>query len=228
MQRWTVHKTSMAALLCATTLLAGACSSTKHSSGGATGSAADTSSTAGSSAATGSAATGSTAGSGTADQAGAQKAVDAARAVPKFVAPGPKFDATPAKGKRIALVPDYPTLPFIQEINSGLMPAAKAAGLTVSDCANNGTVGGWVQCFNQAIASKPDAIVLNGSPSPSQLQPQIQAANRAGIPVIANHVPLDSEFPPGTLPPTNQTGLAGASLAVMMRALTLAPSVATA
>ena len=158
-------------------------------------------------AACGGEADGGGAGSGTADQAGAQAAIDDARGVPEFIEPGPAFDASSARGKRIALVPDYPSLPFIQEINVGLKEAAEEAGLVVDDCANDGTVGGWVRCFDQAIASKPDLIVLNGSPSPSQLQPQIKAANDADIPVIANHVPLDEEFPEGTLPETNVTGL---------------------
>lgn len=146
-------------------------------------------------------------GGGSADQAAAKAAVEKAKAVPEFVAPGPAFDASAARGKRIALVPDYPMLPFVQEINVGLKAAAKEAGLEVDDCNNDGTVGGWVKCFDKAIASKPDLIVLNGSPSPSQLQPQIKAAKAAGIPVIANHVPLDEEFPKGTLPETNVTGL---------------------
>ncbi len=188
MQRRTLQTARVTAFLCATALAAG-CGSEEEAGGGS----------------------GSGSASAKVDQAGAQKAVDAARAVPEFIAPGPEFDASEAKGKRIALVPDYPSLPFIKEINSGLLPAAKQAGLTVDDCQNDGTVGAWVKCFNQAIASKPDAIVLNGSPSPSQLQPQINAANRAKIPVIANHVPLDEEFPPGTLPKTNQTGLAASA-----------------
>ncbi|MDO9352379.1 MAG: sugar ABC transporter substrate-binding protein, partial [Solirubrobacteraceae bacterium] len=154
---------------------------------------------------TGSASTGAAAGE--VDQAGAKEAVDAARGVPKFTAPGPAFDAAPAKGKVVALVPDYPSLPFVQEINTGLKAAASQAGITLKDCANDGTVGGWVKCFNQALAMKPDAIVLNGSPSPSQLQPQIKKANAAKIPVIANHVPLDKDFPDGTLPATNTTGI---------------------
>jgi ribose transport system substrate-binding protein len=147
--------------------------------------------------------------SGSAGVEAAKQAVAEASAVPKFVAPGPAFDAKPAAGKTIALIPDYSSLPFVQEINVGLKAAAEKAGLKVNDCPNNGTVGDWVKCFNQAIAAKPDAIVLNGSPSPSQLQPQIAAAKKAGIPVIANHVPLDTEFPAGSLPKTNTTGLTG-------------------
>jgi ribose transport system substrate-binding protein len=181
MPRWTLNTTALAGLAAAAVLAAG-CGSDSTADAGS--------------------------GGGSADQAGAKKAVDAARAVPKFIAPGPAFDASSARGKRVALVPDYPSLPFVQEINAGLKTAAQKAGLELTDCNNDGTVGGWVKCFDQAIASKPDAIILNGSPSPSQLQPQIRAAERADIPVIANHVPLDSAFPEGTLPATNQTGLA--------------------
>jgi ribose transport system substrate-binding protein len=193
MRTWTIPKTGLPAALCIAAFAAAGC--------GSSGSSTSSSSTSSSSSSN------APASSSKADQAGAQAAVDAHRGVPKFIAPGPKFDASPAKGKRIALVPDYPTLPFVQEINAGLKAAAKASGLTIDDCSNDGTVGGWVKCFDRAIASKPAAIVLDGSPSPSQLQPQINAAKRAGIPVIANHVPLDAEFPPGTLPATNTTGL---------------------
>lgn len=189
MYRPTRRMTGLAALLCATAFAVGCGSDDEDAGGGSAG-----------------ATNGSESASGV-DQAGAQKAIDENRGEPKFIEPGPAFDATPAKGKTIALVPDYPSLPFVQEINAGLKPAAEAAGLNVKDCANDGTVGGWVKCFNQAINAKPDAIVLNGSPSPSQLQPQINAAKKAGIPVIANHVPLDKDFPAGTLPKTNQTGL---------------------
>lgn len=187
MLTWTHSKTGLSAALCIAALAAAGCGSDDSNTSNSSDSA--------------------PAAAGKVDQAGAQAAVDANRGVPEFIAPGPAFDASKAKGKRVALVPDYPTLPFVQEINAGLKAGAKAAGITLDDCANDGTVGGWVKCFDRAIASKPDAIVLNGSPSPSQLQPQINAAKRAGIPVIANHVPLDSEFPPGTLPETNTTGL---------------------
>ncbi len=147
--------------------------------------------------------------------------VEAAKALPTFVAPGPSFDASKARGKTVAIVPDYPTLPFVQEINQGLEPAAKAAGITLKDCSNNGTVGGWVQCFNQGIDAKPDLILLNGSPSPSQLQPQINKAAAAGIPVVANHVPLASEFPPGTLPATNTAGITGVEVGPFPKAARL-------
>lgn len=135
--------------------------------------------------------------------------VEAAKALPAFRAPGKPFDASKARSKVVAILPDYPALPFVQEINQGLKEASTAAGIKLKDCPNNGTVGDWVKCFNQGINAKPDLILLNGSPSPSQLQPQIAKAKAAGIPVVANHVPLDSEFPPGTLPATNTTGLTG-------------------
>ena len=134
--------------------------------------------------------------------------MNAAKGVPSFKAPGPAFNAAKARGKTIALLPDF-TSPFTQEIDAGLYSAAKAAGVKTTICPNSGIVSAWVACFNQEIAAKPAAIVLDGSPSPSQLQPQIAAAKKAGIPVIANHVPLASEFPKGTLPATNTTGLSG-------------------
>lgn len=163
----------------------------------------------GSTASSGSTSAASGSGGGGAGKEAAAAAVQRAMGVPRFIAPGPRFDASRARGMTVALVPDYPALPFVQEINSGLREAAAAAGVTLKDCQNNGTVGDWVRCFDQAILSRPDLILLNGSPSPSQLQPQIRAAERAGIPVVANHVPLDDEFPEGTLPDTNTAGLTG-------------------
>jgi ribose transport system substrate-binding protein len=155
---------------------------------------------------------GSSSGSSASSAAGvtaAKNAVAGVTGASKFIAPGPAFNAAKAKGKTIALLPDYSSLPFTQEINVGLYAAAKAAGVNVTNCPNAGTTAAWVACFNQEIAAKPAAIVLDGSPDPSQLQPQIEAANKAGIPVLANHVPLASQFPAGTVPATGTKGLAG-------------------
>ena len=45
----------------------------------------------------------------------------------------------------------------------------------------------WVQGMQTAIAQKPALIILDTSPDPRQLQPQIAAAKAAGIPVLVTH-----------------------------------------
>jgi ribose transport system substrate-binding protein len=121
----------------------------------------------------------------------------------KFSPPAPPFDASKAKGKVIFNIPISSALPFIKGIDEGQQQAADAVGATIVNFPNQGTVAEWVKGFDQAISRKADLIVLDAAPNPAQLQPQLQRAKAAGIPVLATHMPLDSEFPPGSLPPTN-------------------------
>jgi len=113
------------------------------------------------------------------------------------------FDASKAKGKVIFDIPISSSIPFIQTIDQAQSQAAKVAGVTIKYFPNQGSVSDWVKGMNEAIAQKVDLIILDAAPNPAQLQPQLMAAKKAGIPVIATHMPLGSEFPPGTLPPTN-------------------------
>jgi ribose transport system substrate-binding protein len=109
-----------------------------------------------------------------------------ATAVPKFVAPGPAFDASPAKGKKIFLIPQVSSVPFLKAIDDSILKLGKQLGVKVTEFPNQGQSAQWVQGINQAIAQKVDAIIL-GAP-PEVLQPQLAQAKKAGIPVISLHL----------------------------------------
>jgi len=129
--------------------------------------------------------------SGARDQRGAdlnyvKKQIAAASAVPKFVAPGPAFNASAAKGKTIFLIPQTSQVPFLQEIDKSIVNIGKTYGVKVIEYPNQGQSTQWVQGMNQAITQKVDAIIL-GAP-PELLGPQIAQAKAAGIPVVVLHL----------------------------------------
>lgn len=109
-----------------------------------------------------------------------------ASAVPKFIAPGPAFNASAAKGKKIFLIPETSAVPFLTAIDSSIVKLGKQLGVKVTEFPNQGQSAQWVQGINQAIAQKADAIIL-GAP-PEVLQPQLAQAKQAGIPVISLHL----------------------------------------
>src|SRR6202022_222080 len=90
------------------------------------------------------------------------------------------------KGKKIFDIPIVPN-PFVQSISASMQAVAQKVGMHYTRFDNQAQVSQWVQGINQAIASKQDIIVLNGAPDPRSLQPQLQAAKAAGIPVIVMH-----------------------------------------
>jgi ribose transport system substrate-binding protein len=54
----------------------------------------------------------------------------------------------------------------------------------------------WAAGMNQAVAQKPDLIMLQGAPDPRVLQPQLIAARKAGIPVLVTHFFEESDPSP--------------------------------
>ncbi|MDP1878358.1 MAG: sugar ABC transporter substrate-binding protein [Actinomycetota bacterium] len=123
--------------------------------------------------------------------------VEAAKALPAFTAPGAAFDITDVAGKKIFEIPSVPN-PFLQSISDSMKQAAEAAGAIYTVCDNQAEVSQWVACMDQAVNSDQDIILLNGAPDPRALQPQIQAAKDAGIPVTVIHFHDDSNPAPPT------------------------------
>lgn len=128
----------------------------------------------------------STAGAGRADDGSANLARYSA--VPTFVAPGPAFDASKAKGKTIFEIPVANYLPFVVNIAKAEAAIAKQLGVKFVDYSNQGQPSQWVQGVTQAIAQKADLILLNDAPDPRVLGPQLAAAHKAGIPVLVTHL----------------------------------------
>lgn len=122
------------------------------------------------------------------DTSAAKAEIDKAKALPSFTAPGEAFDASKAKGKMIVNVSLNSTVPFNQIVDASMEEAGKAAGVKVVQFTNQGQVSQWIQGVQSGISQKADAIVLEGSPDPKLLGPQIAAAKAAGIPVISTHL----------------------------------------
>jgi ribose transport system substrate-binding protein len=109
------------------------------------------------------------------------------REVPEFVAPGPAFDASKARGKTIFNIPLLSTDTFNEIVDKAQAEAAEVAGVELIQFNNEGSPAQWVNGMNQAIARGVDLIILEGSPDPRALTVQLAEAEAAGIPVISTH-----------------------------------------
>jgi ribose transport system substrate-binding protein len=128
----------------------------------------------------------STPGAGAGVPAAVTATVNKYLGVPAFTAPGGPVDVARLRGKKVFVIPIEET-PFTQAVEAGEKAAAKAAGVQLTFYPNQGEVSQWVQGMQTAIAQKPALIILDTSPDPRQLQPQIAAAKAAGIPVLVTH-----------------------------------------
>jgi ribose transport system substrate-binding protein len=129
-----------------------------------------------------------------ADSDGAKANLDKHRQVPKFIAPGPAFDAKDlAGGKKIFIIPASSQIPFVSTISNHMKRVGALAGVKTTIWQNQGQPSQWVQGMNAAIAQKADAIVLLAGNDPASLQPQIKAAKAKGIPTIVAHLYDDNQ-----------------------------------
>lgn len=120
---------------------------------------------------------------------GAQANLNKWRAVPRFSAPGPKFDAkAKAGGKAIFVIPASSQIPFVSTIANNLKGIDSGVGVKTTIWQNQGQPSQWVQGMNAAISQHANAIVLLAGIDPAVLQPQIKAAKAKGIPTIVAHL----------------------------------------
>lgn len=123
------------------------------------------------------------------DTAALQARLDTYRKIPEFIPPGPSFDAKTLRGKTVFNIPVASNVPFVEDIDRQMKAVADKVGINFINCPNQGSPAEWVQCMNQAVSRKVDVIILDAGPNPAQLQPQIAAAHKAGIPVISTNNP---------------------------------------
>lgn len=106
---------------------------------------------------------------------------------PKFVAPGPAFDARKVmKGKKVMIIPVTSQIPITQVITASMTRQAKRIGFTFTNWQNQGKADQWIQGIQQAISQKYDVVDLLAIP-PAVLKPQIDQARKAGVKVISSH-----------------------------------------
>jgi ribose transport system substrate-binding protein len=107
---------------------------------------------------------------------------------PKFVAPGPPFDARACmKGKSIFSIPVSSANPFTANIEKSMAGVAAKVGFKLTIWENQGQISQWVQGMNAALTEKPNLVDLLAGTDPRVLVPQVRAVRAAGIPVVASH-----------------------------------------
>lgn len=129
-------------------------------------------------------------------QATAQKAVDAAQQVPEFTLEAEKIDLAKVKGKTIFNIPLNSAIPFEVEVEDEMQKLATEHGVKWVEHPNQGTPTEWAAGISQAIQQKVDLIILSQGIDPKQVLPQLQAAKKAGIPVLVTHTYQDGQETP--------------------------------
>ena len=99
---------------------------------------------------------------------------------------GPTTGPKAVPGKTIVYVAQSMTNPGVAGAAEGVKEAAKAIGWNVRIIDGQGTPAGIQAALSQAVAVKPDGIVLSGFDPKSTAQ-QVAQANAAGIPLIGWH-----------------------------------------
>ncbi|AWB93835.1 sugar ABC transporter substrate-binding protein [Aeromicrobium chenweiae] len=131
---------------------------------------------------------------GAGDSAKAEAAktkVEEAKAVPSSDDLGAPIDVSSLKGKTIYSIPIDSKAEFYSVGEKAMKKVAAEAGIKFVTFPSDGTQTSFQQGIQQAINAKAGAIMLNG-PLAETLGPQIDAAKKAGIPVIPLHL-SDSE-----------------------------------
>ena len=131
-----------------------------------------------------------------ADVSYAQGQITANSSVPPFTFTSPSFNPASLKGKYVFNVPVISSVPFVQDIDTAQKQVADRLGLRYTSFTNQGTVQEWAQGITEGVTQKADVINLLGSMDLNALQPQLQQAKAAGIPVVYSHGIDLSQTPP--------------------------------
>lgn len=99
---------------------------------------------------------------------------------------GPATGPKAVSGKNIVYVAQSMTNPGVAGAADGVKEAAETIGWTVRIIDGQGTPAGIQAALSQAVAVKPDGIVLSGFDPKSTAQ-QVAQADAAGIPLIGWH-----------------------------------------
>lgn len=129
---------------------------------------------------------------------------------PAFKAPGPPINVKLLAGKSIFTVPFATTVPFCEGLDQEMKKVAGGFGIKFDDYPNQGQPSQWVAGLQTALTRKPDLVNIFCGIDPANLKPQVQALNRAHIPVVSSHN-YDPSATPGP-------GLAGVVYAQYMQA----------
>jgi ribose transport system substrate-binding protein len=126
----------------------------------------------------------------------AKRLVDAA-AQPTAGWTGPRSGPRAQPGKRIALVSEDLRNGGILGVDEGVIDAAKAIGWSVNVFDSGGTPEGRRKALVDALAGRPDGMILVGGDA-HELLPALRPYAERGIPVVGWHVAAQAGPVPGT------------------------------
>jgi ribose transport system substrate-binding protein len=105
-----------------------------------------------------------------------------------FVPPGAAFDARKcAAGKKFLSIPNSSANPFLKGIIKREIAVGAELGLTVQEWQNQGQPSQWAQGVEFAVRNGFNVIDLISGIDPKTLEPQIRAANKAGVKTMTSH-----------------------------------------
>lgn len=107
--------------------------------------------------------------------------------IPEFAPPGPAFDISGAKGKKILNIPASSANPFLSSIDAGMQEVARTAGISWIQYENQGDPADWGRGVDQAVTQDADVIILN-APDANLLGPKLRRARKAGVKVVSAHL----------------------------------------
>jgi len=113
---------------------------------------------------------------------------------------GSAFNISSAKGDKVLEIPLSSTDPDEAYTDTAMQEAATTAGLKFQVYNNSGEVSQWIAGIQLGISEHVAAIILQ-SISPEQVLPAVQAAHKAGIPIIAVHQVDPKLYPAGSFNP---------------------------
>jgi ribose transport system substrate-binding protein len=120
------------------------------------------------------------------DELDAAKAVVAAATAPSTKWDGPTTGPKAASGKTVVYVAADLRNGGIQKVSDGVIEAGKRIGWTIRVLDGQGSVSGIQSAFGQAVALKPDGIIIGGYDI-LQNESDIARASASGIKIAAWH-----------------------------------------
>ena len=118
----------------------------------------------------------------------AKAVVEAHRSLPAYTPNGEPFDIRAvAAGKRMLSIPNTSSNQFLKGIIAREIEVGKEIGLEVREWENQGQPSQWVQGIEYAIANNFDIVDLISGVNPDVIEPQLEAAAKAGVRVFTSH-----------------------------------------
>ncbi len=125
--------------------------------------------------------------------------------------PGPAFDASSLRGKKVWFVSFPFSINYSQQVWRGVQEAAKALGITVKSFDGKFSPADTSRGIALAVQDKADAIIVHSLP-PAVVAPAINRAAKAGVKIISAEIQNPGPPLPGT--PKAVSAIAGHSYSI--------------